>query len=226
MERKFLAVEKAWLSNPNLSLLEKLIVAQVQEYSRNRRECYMTDAQFADAFGVNVQQVTRAIKKLSDKGILIRNTKTVSNNGQASKTRTLQAIVKFDYSLDEGIVTSDNSLPEGIVTDDYSLEAIVKNDGRNSQNGTEGIVTSDYIKDNKKDNKKNNNIYKENYDYLFGDDMDNDYMQYIVDCWEANMDDMSIDCWSAESEADASFRDGDKVYSAAELKAIVDYYSL
>lgn len=226
MEKNFLAIDKTWLSNSSLTLLEKLIVAQVLEYTRNQCECYMTDAQFADAFGVNVQQVTRAIKKLADKGALIRNTHTVSNNGQASKTRTLKAIVKFDYSLDKGIVTSDNTLPKGIVTDDYSLEGIVKNDRSNSQNGTEGIVTSDNIKDNIKDNKKDNIIYKNNFDYLFGDDMDEDYMQYIVDCWEGNMDDMSIDEWAAESEAEATFKNGNRIYSVNELKAIVDYYSL
>lgn len=95
----------------------------------------MTDKQFADAFGVSTQQVTRAIKKLADNNIIQRNTKTVSNNGQASKHRTLKAIVKSDYSLEEGIV---------------------KNEKRNSQNDTQGIVTSDYIKDNLKENIKDN----------------------------------------------------------------------
>lgn len=221
MDNNFLAVDKYWLSISSFTLLEKLIIAQVQEYTRNHRECYMTDKQFADAFGVNVQQVTRAIKKLSDKGILIRDTKTVSNNGQASKTRTLKAIVKFDYSLDKGIVTSDNTLPEAIVTDDYSLEGIVKNDGRNSQNDTEGIVTSDYIKDNIKDNIKDKyNIKdKDNYDYLFVNSNDDDMIS-IVDNWEANMDNMSLDEWAEEAKDDFF------TYSVDELKAIVDYYSL
>lgn len=135
MSNNFLQVNKEWLSNTELSLLEKLIVAQINEFERNKKECYMTDKQFADAFGVSTQQVTRAIKKLADNNIIQRNTKTVSNNGQASKHRTLKAIVKSDYSLEEGIV---------------------KNEKRNSQNDTQGIVTSDYIKDNLKDNIKDN----------------------------------------------------------------------
>ena len=146
MENNFLQVNKKWLSNRELTLLDKLIVAQIQEYTRNKKECYMTDKQFADAFGVNVQQVTRAMKKLADNGIIVRNTQTVSNNGQSSKIRTLKAIVKYDYSLPEGIVTSDYSLSEGIV----------KNDKRNSQNDSKGIVTSDNIKDNLKENIKEN----------------------------------------------------------------------
>ena len=219
MDNKFLAVDKRWLSNPNVTLLQKLIIAQVTEYVRNGKECYMTDQQFADAFGVNVQQVTRAIKALSDNKMLLRDTKTVSNNGQASKTRTLKAIVKFDYSLDKGIVTSDNTLPEAIVTDDYSLEGIVKNDRSNSQNDTEGIVTSDNIKDNIKDNIILPSAEK-NYDYLFVN-VDDD-MVSIVDDWEANMDIMTLDEWIAKMKAEGDFQG----YTADEVKAIIDYYSL
>ena len=219
MDNNFLAVDKRWLSNPNVTLLQKLIIAQVTEYVRNGKECYMTDQQFADAFGVNVQQVTRAIKALSDNKMLLRDTKTVSNNGQASKTRTLKAIVKFDYSLDKGIVTSDNTLPEAIVTDDYSLEGIVKNDRSNSQNDTEGIVTSDNIKDNIKDNIILPSAEK-NYDYLFVN-VDDD-MVSIVDDWEANMDIMTLDEWIAKMKAEGDFQG----YTADEVKAIIDYYSL
>ena len=146
MSKEFLQVNKELLSNTEFSLLEKLIVAQINEYERKERECYMTDKQFAVAFGVSTQQVTRAMKKLADNNIIQRNTKTVSNNGKASKYRTLKAIVKYDYYSSEGIVTSDYSLPEGIV----------KNDKRNSQNDSEGIVTSDDIKDNLKENIKEN----------------------------------------------------------------------
>jgi DNA-binding Lrp family transcriptional regulator len=135
MSNNFLKVNKEWLSNTEFSLLEKLIVAQINEYERETGLCYMTDKQFAVAFGVSTQQVTRAMKKLADNNIIQRNTKTVSNNGQASKYRTLKAIVKSDYSLEKGIV---------------------KNEKRNSQNDSQGIVTSDYIKDNLKENIKDN----------------------------------------------------------------------
>ena len=43
MDNNFLAVDKRWLSNPNVTLLQKLIIAQVTEYVRNGKECYMTD---------------------------------------------------------------------------------------------------------------------------------------------------------------------------------------
>ena len=99
MSKEFLQVNKEWLSNTEFSLLEKLIVAQINEYERNEKVCYMSDKKFADAFGVSTQQVTRAMKKLADNNIIQRNTKTVSNNRKATNYRTLKAIVKYDYSL-------------------------------------------------------------------------------------------------------------------------------
>lgn len=142
MKNSFLQVDKKWLSDTNYTLLEKLIVAQIQEFERNGKECYITDKQLAEAFGIDVQQITRAIKRLADAGAIIRNTKVVTDKGQASKTRTLKAIVTSDYCL------GSNSQNKG--------EAIVKNEGSNSQNDREAIVTSDYIKDNLKYNLKEN----------------------------------------------------------------------
>lgn len=144
MENRFLAVDKRLLQNTELMLLEKLIISQIQEFTKNSKECYMTDKQFADAFGVNTQQVTRAIKRLADAGVIVRDTKVVSNNGQASKRRILKALIKNDYCFES--------------TNQNDSEAIVKNDESTSQNDNKAIVTSDDIIDNRKDNVKDNRI--------------------------------------------------------------------
>lgn len=146
MDNKFLAVDKRLLQNTELMLLEKLIISQIQEFTKNSKECYMTDKQFADAFGVNTQQVTRAIKRLADAGVIVRDTKVVSNNGQASKRRILKALIKNDYCFES--------------TNQNDSEAIVKNDESTSQNDNKAIVTSDDIIDNRKDNIKDNRIEK------------------------------------------------------------------
>lgn len=146
MENKFLAVNKRLLSNTELTLLEKLIISQIQEFTKNSKECYMTDKQFSEAFGVSAKQVTRAIKRLADAGVIVRDTKVVSNNGQASKRRILKALIKNDYCFES--------------TNQNDSEAIVKNDESTSQNDNKAIVTSDYIIDNRKDNIKDNRIDK------------------------------------------------------------------
>ena len=146
MENKFLAVDKRLLQNTELILLEKLIISQIQEFTKNGKECYMTDKQFAEAFGVSTKQVTRAIKRLADAGVIVRDTKVVSNNGQASKRRILKALIKNDYCFESN--------------GQNSTEAMDKNDESNGQNSTEAMDTSVQIKDNRKDNIKDSRIDK------------------------------------------------------------------
>lgn len=81
----------------------------------------------------------------------------------------------------------------------------------------ESKVHNEPIKDNIKENIKD----KYNYDYLFVN-VDDDDMIYIVDNWEANMDIMTLDEWIAEMKAEGDFQG----YTADEVKAIIDYYSL
>ena len=78
-------------------------------------------------------------------------------------------------------------------------------------------VQNEPIKENIKENIKD----KYNYDYLFVN-VDDDDMIYIVDNWEANMDIMTLDEWIAEMKAEGDFQG----YTADEVKAIIDYYSL
>lgn len=146
MENKFLAVNKRLLSNTELTLLEKLIISQIQEFTKNSKECYMTDRQFAEAFGVSTKQITRAMKSLDDKGVITRDTKFVHDNGQKSKTRTLEAMDINGYCLESN--------------GQNSTEAMDKNEESNGQNSTKAMDTSVQIKDNRKDNIKDNRIDK------------------------------------------------------------------
>lgn len=81
----------------------------------------------------------------------------------------------------------------------------------------ESKVHNEPIKDNIKDNIKD----KYNYDYLFVNGNDED-IDCIVDNWEANMDIMTLDEWIAKMKAEGDFQG----YTADEVKAIIDYYSL
>ena len=95
----------------------------------------------------------------------------------------------------------------------------VNNNGQKSKQRILSIskVQNEPIKDNIKENIKD----KYNYDYLFVN-VDDDDMIYIVDNWEANMDTMTLDEWIAEMKAEGDFQG----YTADEVKAIIDYYSL
>ncbi|MBR5287722.1 MAG: helix-turn-helix domain-containing protein [Clostridia bacterium] len=87
--KRFLAVEKQWLGS-GLDSLELLIIAQIAEYQRQKWPCYVTDKQLAQLFGVSDRTICRYLEALEEKGVLIRETKTVGENGNTRRRRTLR----------------------------------------------------------------------------------------------------------------------------------------
>ncbi len=85
---KFLKVNKKYL-NSNLKPLEILILSQIEEFINNGCDCYLTNKQFADMFNAGTATVARTIDSLVESGYIIRQTKVISNRGQASKMRQL-----------------------------------------------------------------------------------------------------------------------------------------
>ena len=213
MENNFLAVNKQYF-NMGLKSIDLLIIAQIEEFKRNKCECYITNEQLSDMFGESVNTIKRSIQKLEEKKIISRKTSFVNGNGRSNRQRilSLNPIAQWKAHNEltiNGRLIMDSSLMEGSNVDDGRLKS--------EEWKAHNEPIKDNIKDNIKENKKDNNIY--NFDYLFGEDSDEDYMQYVADCYEGNMDSMSLDEWAAESKDDFG-------YSVDELKAIVDYYSL
>ena len=73
MENKFLAIDKKYFGT-GLRSLDLLIVAHIEEFQRNGCECHLTNLQFCEMFGEDINAVKRSIKKLEDMGIVTRNT--------------------------------------------------------------------------------------------------------------------------------------------------------
>ena len=162
-------------------------------------------------FGESVNTIKRSIQKLEEKKIISRKTSFVNGNGRSNRQRILSLNPITQWKAQNGPTINNGRL----IMDSPLMEGSNVDDGR--PKSEEWKAHNEPIKDNIKDNKKDNNIY--NFDYLFGEDSDEDYMQYVTDCYEGNMDSMSLDEWAAESKDDFG-------YSVDELKAIVDYYSL
>lgn len=83
MANLFLKVDKD-LFNKNLNPTEILIIAQVSEFIRNGKECFMTNKQFAENFGVSESTIKRTFDKLEKEGYLYRETKA-SQKGKDRK---------------------------------------------------------------------------------------------------------------------------------------------
>lgn len=88
----FLKVEKD-LFKLKLNPTEILVLAQVMEFDKNAT-CYMTDAQFAESFGVSSKTISRALEALEQKGFITRETKTVASKRVRTISPNLAAINK------------------------------------------------------------------------------------------------------------------------------------
>lgn len=73
MENRFLAVNKRYFGT-ELRSLDLLIVAHIEEFQRNGCECHLTNQQFCDMFGEDINAVKRSIKRLEDIGLVTRQT--------------------------------------------------------------------------------------------------------------------------------------------------------
>jgi len=88
MKDTFLKNDKNNFSK-GLKPLELLILAQVEEFDRNEKECYMTNKQFADLFSVTQPTVDKALERLEELKLIKRVTQTVTDRGRANKVRKL-----------------------------------------------------------------------------------------------------------------------------------------
>lgn len=82
----FLAVE-----NKNLGLglksLDILILSKISSFIRNGKSCYISNKKLSELFGESESTVKRSLDRLESKGIIKRQTSTVSGNGRANKRR-------------------------------------------------------------------------------------------------------------------------------------------
>ena len=85
---KFLKVEDD-LFEKGLTANEVLILAKVRQFTENKRECYMTNQQFADWLNVSKPTIDNALNKLEKLGLIVRNTRVVSDLGQVTRQRVI-----------------------------------------------------------------------------------------------------------------------------------------
>lgn len=88
MTNTFLAINKKYL-NLGLKSIDILIIAQIEEFERTNRQCYITNKQFSELFGESESTIKRSIDKLSEFNIISRHNTFIEGNGRSNKLRTL-----------------------------------------------------------------------------------------------------------------------------------------
>ena len=74
-----------------LTILEQAILAQAEEYEKNKCPCFVTNEQFAFMFGVSLYQVKLALDRLEKVyGLIKRETSNVRADGGKGKMRIIK----------------------------------------------------------------------------------------------------------------------------------------
>lgn len=143
MTNLFLKVNKD-LFTLGLNPTEILLVAQVMEFQANKKECYMTDAQLAENFGVSAKTISRALDRLETLKLITRETKTIAS-------KRIRTIIfnknAFEASNGQNDVLEEE--PKNLKQSNCPNETVnlSKSNGQN-----------DFIKDKGKDKEKDNLI--------------------------------------------------------------------
>lgn len=140
----FLKINKKYLAL-GLKSIDILIISQIEEFSRNKCECYMTNEQISALFGESESTIKRSLDKLESMNIISRDTKFIKGNGKGTKQRIL--------SLNERKHWMVHSEPSSeCKVQSQEMEGPKDDDGRFKNQ--ECKVHNDPIKDKEKENKK------------------------------------------------------------------------
>lgn len=230
MNEHFLAVNKDFLGK-GLKPLDMLILSQIEEFIRNTCECYITNEQFANMFGVTAPTVDKSLQRLESQGVIYRNTKTVTGNGRANNMRILGLKKGYRELINgnKGISASPNGSKENYDGNKVSCDGSKEN----SEWQLKNLIIKNKIKDNKKDKEdmnRENNMFDNDFVYKIEDmpTLLDDYgidvydedpaevYDYFVDNIMINYDDgCSVDEIAVDFEWPVGF-----------VQAVVNYYGL
>jgi hypothetical protein len=134
------------------------------EYQRTTGKCFISDATLAEQFGTSVRTIQRRMDDLSDKGILIRDTKS----GGKGKERTMSVNIKKiealiaakcqnDTKPNDNLTLGDNNSkkPNDNLSKTKCQNDTYPNDNLSETKCQDGIIKYN-IKDNIKEKEKEN----------------------------------------------------------------------
>ena len=89
----FLKVDDKYLSR-GLKPLEFSILAKVEEFTSNGKDCYITNSSLAKLFGVSDRTIKTCIKKLIEKGLLKKTSIAIDEKGKKKRILTIPGTQK------------------------------------------------------------------------------------------------------------------------------------
>ena len=162
MDNIFLAIDKKYFGT-GLKSLDLLIVAHIEEFQRNNCECCLTNQQFCEMFGEDINAVKRSIKRLEDIGLVMRQThyeRSSNRSGANDKGgRKRMLLINQGWVPANGTTGSVQYEPNSTDSSAHSelnLERLGSNAGEVRLKTRVGSAHNEPRKDKRKDKKKDN----------------------------------------------------------------------
>lgn len=145
MKRGFFIPADIW-DNPDLTLQEKVILAEIASFSKNGKECYISNSRIAEILGLQIRQAENIFYCLVAKGIV----KTTHFDGKnryvkvvegwqsiATQTRNVVRgrLAKNNISGSQSTATKTRNVVRHTISTDTTYPPILESTNRNLQNG-------------------------------------------------------------------------------------------
>jgi hypothetical protein len=128
--------------SPELSAVEKLLLAEIDALTSDVDACYATNAHFSDRLGVTVTRVDHLLGKLTRLGYIVR----VSFDG-----RVTRRVVAPEYSSNPGhsiaLIGDEQQQSRSVKNNRAALSRMTKQDCRNEQGSAAKNSRAPYIKE-------------------------------------------------------------------------------
>ena len=135
----FLKISKGkYFNNKDFSPIDILVMAQIEEFERNNKDCFISDETMAHNFNVSVSTISRSLDYLEKQKYIIK---------------------EISYENAKGIIKKKRQL--SIQNEDTKSDTTNQNEN-NTTNQKELLKDNDLLKDNNLKDKKDNNMIQQN----------------------------------------------------------------
>ena len=151
----FLKISKGkYFNNKDFSPIDILVMAQIEEFERNNKDCFISDETMAHNFNVSVSTISRSLDYLEKEKYIIKKISYENAKGIIKKKRQL--------SIQNEDTKSDTTNQKANNTTNQNENNTTNQNENNTTNQKALLKDNDLLKDNNLKDKKDNNMIQQN----------------------------------------------------------------
>lgn len=136
MKERFITLTWDFIRDPNTTMQEKLILAEISQLCSLDKGCIASNSHFAALLGVKKEAISRSLKSLINKGFIVSNIKPGTRNHH--RTITINKMLLTDNKMllaDNKMLSTDNKM-----LIDYSNNTVNKTINKTEREGAHNFL--------------------------------------------------------------------------------------